>query len=135
MLFPDVERDDTELSGATAIPAPPVTLALPLTVTGGVVASIAQGSPVEIAQSVALLIDTRPGERRSVPGYGCEDLLGRLEFDPEVIAAAVLSWEPRADPADLSIAATTDGTYTVTVRPSDPSADLTDPTDSTAQGA
>lgn len=74
-------------------------LALPLAVTStGRLAALDQDSPLEVAQSVALLLATRPGERRAVPEYGALDMVA-VGIDPEVIAAAIADWEPRADPA------------------------------------
>lgn len=57
-----------------------------------------QDSPLEVAQSVAVLIDTRPGERRSEPDYGVPDMLGS-GIDADAIAAAIAEHEPRADSA------------------------------------
>lgn len=78
-------------------------LALPLRLTSdGRFAALDQGSPEEIAQSVALLAATRPGERRSVPGYGIPDPLGG-GFDPDVLDDAIEEWEDRADPAYIDV--------------------------------
>jgi phage baseplate assembly protein W len=78
-------------------------LALPLMVApGGHLASLEQDSPEEIAQSVALVIATRPGERRSVADYGMEDpVFGGLDIADMV--AVVAEWEPRADPAQAEM--------------------------------
>jgi len=58
----------------------------------------------EIRQSLLTLFSTRPGERRLLPGYGCD--LDRLLFEPNdattaglamrLIGAAVAQHEPRA---------------------------------------
>lgn len=81
----------------------PQHLALPLTITGtGGLAAIEQDSALEIAQSVALLLDTRPGERRSVPDYGALDMVA-VGLDPEAIAATIEEFEPRADPATIEL--------------------------------
>ncbi|WP_243061134.1 GPW/gp25 family protein [Nocardioides sp. SR21] len=73
----------------------PTHLALPLQVTSsGQLAALEQDSPLEVAQSVALLIGTRPGERRSVPDYGAQDMVA-VGIDPAAIAAAVEDHEPR----------------------------------------
>ena len=72
-------------------------LALPIAVTGtGRLATVVQDSEADIAQSVALLVDTRPGERRATPDYGVPDpLFGGV--DSPAIVEAVLQFEDRAD--------------------------------------
>lgn len=76
----------------------PAHLALPLTVTtSGGLAALEQDSALEVAQSVALLLATRPGERRAVPDYGALDMVA-VGIDPEAISAAVEGHEPRAVP-------------------------------------
>jgi hypothetical protein len=96
----------------------PLRIALPLRVTAsGALATFVQDSPREIAQSVALLLATRPGERRSVPDYGTPDpLFGGI--DVEDIHAAVEEWEKRADPALVEVVATGIEEY-ATVHPAD----------------
>lgn len=76
------------------------TLTLPLEVTAnGALATVTQDHPAEIAQSVGLLLDTRPGERRTLPEYGFPDqLFGIGALDEGLIAETVAEWEPRADP-------------------------------------
>lgn len=75
----------------------PEHLALPIRLAGVRLACLAQDSPAEVAQSLALLVATAPGERRSVPDYGVPSpLFGGLDVDAIVAAAA--EWEPRADP-------------------------------------
>lgn len=77
-----------------------LTLALPLRMAGSRLATVETDSDEEIAQSVALLLDTRPGERRSVPEYGLPDpLFSGVDLD--VIADVVDEWEPRATPLFL----------------------------------
>lgn len=76
-------------------------LALPLVVAdSGAFASLEQDTIEEIAGSVALLLATRPGERRSVPDYGAPDprFAGVNTSD---VADALSEWEERADPALL----------------------------------
>lgn len=75
-------------------------LTLPLEVTAnGSLATVTQDHPAEIAQSVGLLLDTRPGERRTLPEYGYPDRLFALgDLDTDLIAETVAEWEPRADP-------------------------------------
>lgn len=76
-------------------------LSLPLAVTaGGMMSTITQDHPAEIAQSVALLLDTIPGDRRTLPDYGLPDQLFGLGLDEALIAEVVAEWEPRAD-ADI----------------------------------
>lgn len=76
-------------------------LALPLVVTdSGALGSLMQDSVEEIAGSVALLLATRPGERRSVPEYGVPDArFGGV--NTSAVADALSDWEERADPALL----------------------------------
>lgn len=69
-------------------------------------ASLAADSPAEIAQSVALMAATRPGERRSVPDYGLPDPLGH-GIDVDDLVDAIATWEDRADPAAVTAAAET----------------------------
>jgi phage baseplate assembly protein W len=89
-------------------------LSLPLTVTAnGSMATITQDHPAEIVQSVALLLDTRPGDRRTLPDYGLPDpVFGGL--DPAVVAEVVAEWEPRADGATIDTV-TSGNTQTVDV--------------------
>lgn len=71
------------------------TLRLPLQIAGSGLRTLEQDTTREIGQSVALLLATRPGERRSVPDYGTPDpLFGG--FNPAAAAAAVAIWEDRA---------------------------------------
>lgn len=52
----------------------------------------------DIAQSVGLLLATRPGDRLSVPDYGLPDAMFALAGLREAqIRDAVEEWEPRAD--------------------------------------
>lgn len=77
----------------------PKHLALPIRVAanGGLLA-LEQDGESEIAQSVALLLSTQPGERRSVPDYGLPDpVFGGLDQDD--VTDVVSTWEERADPA------------------------------------
>jgi hypothetical protein len=99
-------------------------LALPLTVAAdGTLASVTQDSPAEVSQSVALLLATRPGERRSVPGYGLPDpLFSGIDLDQ--VAAVIEEWEDRADPADIDLQVTGVEEYGV-VYPAVPTADDT----------
>lgn len=72
-------------------------LTLPLTVAAnGSMSTITQDHPTEIAQSVALLLATRPGERRTLPEYGLADPVF-AGLDPAVVAEVIAEWEPRAD--------------------------------------
>lgn len=84
----------------------PQRLALPLRVAnGGGLVTLVQDSPAEVAQSVALLLATRPGERRSVPDYGTDDPLFS-GLSEEEVSAAIELWEDRADPATVHITTT-----------------------------
>lgn len=82
-------------------------LTLPLTVaTSGAFATVTQDSAAELSQSVALLLDTRPGDRRTLEDYGLPDpLFGGV--DPSIVAEVIADWEPRADPDSIELV--TDG--------------------------
>lgn len=72
-------------------------LTLPLTMTSdGSLATITQGHPAEIAQSVGLLLATQPGDRRALPDYGLPDPVF-AGVDHQVLLEVVAEWEPRAD--------------------------------------
>lgn len=75
-------------------------LALPIRVTAsGALATVDQDGAEDVAQSAALLLNTRPGERRSVPDYGLPDpLFGQLDISD--VVERITTWEPRADLAD-----------------------------------
>lgn len=75
----------------------PQHLALPIAVTAsGRLANVEQDSLEDISQSVALLVDTRPGDRRSVDEYGIPDpVFGGVDVDE--ITDLILEWEERAD--------------------------------------
>ena len=97
-------------------------LRLPLTAGPQGLATVEVDSDEDVAQSVALLLDTRPGERRSVPEYGLPDPLF-IGVDLDVVAGVVEEWEPRADP--LFIEQLVDGALDVvgvTVRAESPTA-------------
>jgi phage baseplate assembly protein W len=80
-----------------------LTLTLPLVVTAnGRLGTIVQGSPEELAQSIGLLLSTRPGERKAVPGYGLTDPLG-VGLKPTEVDRGVASWEPRAVDVDVEV--------------------------------
>lgn len=94
------------------------TLTLPLAISaGGSFRTVTHGHPAEIAQSVALLLDTEPGERRSNPDYGFTSPVFE-GVTPELIDAAVAEWEPRADPEHIDITSVgAEQTTTVTLAP------------------
>lgn len=78
-------------------------LSMPLTVvTGGSLRSIEQGSGPEIAQAVALLLATTPGERRVIPDFGMPNPVGP-GLDQGVVADVIGEWEDRADPATITL--------------------------------
>lgn len=86
----------------------PARLHLPLRVSpAGPLATTEQDSPTEVAQSVALLLATRPRERRSVSAYGTPDPLF-TGLDPDTVTATITQWEPRADPALIDTVAAGD---------------------------
>lgn len=92
----------------------PQRLALPIRVTAtGALASVPQDSDAEIRQSLGLLVATVPGERRSEPDYGLPDpTFGGV--DVTEIADVIATWEPRADPSVIEVAAVrvVDGSFT-----------------------
>ncbi|HTW17089.1 MAG TPA: GPW/gp25 family protein [Nocardioides sp.] len=97
----------------------PRTLALPIVIGhDDGLATHEQDSEPEIAQSVALLIDTRPGERTAIPDYGMPDPIG-AGLDLSVLADVVLEWEERADPVDVELLVSF-ADQAATVRPSTP---------------
>lgn len=65
----------------------------------------------DIAESLQVLLSTRPGERIMVPGYGCS--LETLLFEPvnltlttqitEIVRTAILYHEPRIDMDNLTL--------------------------------
>lgn len=73
----------------------PKRLLLPITLSArGDLRTVEQDSPIELSQSVALLLDTRVGERRSEPDYGTPDpVFGGLDVDE--LADAIEEWEDR----------------------------------------
>lgn len=91
-------------------------LTLPLEVTAnGSLATVTQDHPAEVAQSVGLLLDTRPGERRTLPDYGYPDRLFAVGgLDEALIAETVAEWEPRAD-AEIVDTVTSGSTTSTTV--------------------
>lgn len=78
-------------------------LSLPLQVAAdGGMLTVPADSPQAIAQSTALLLDTRPGERRAIRAYGSPD--PRFSgLDVAAAQAAVATWEPRADPLQVTV--------------------------------
>jgi len=93
----------------------PRVLTLPLTVAAnGSIATISQDHPAEVGQSVALLLDTRPGERRTLPDYGLTDMLFE-GYDTDDIADAVTEWEPRATTDIVQTVTTAAGVQALTV--------------------
>jgi hypothetical protein len=76
----------------------PSTLRMPLAVAPGRgLLALEQGGSADIAQSVALLLSTTPGDRRSVPDYGLPNPLGSGVEVAELIEV-IGEWEDRADP-------------------------------------
>lgn len=79
-------------------------LALPFTMTAdGRLQTLTQDSPAEVAQSVALLLSTRAGERLSVPNYGTPPALFAQRVNTGAIGAALEAWEPRAAGYQLDV--------------------------------
>lgn len=103
-------------------------LAFPIAVTGGQLATLEQDSPVEVAQSVALLLATEPGERQAVPDYGYPSPLGR-GVNVEEVANLVAEWEERADPSLVEVTVTTLAEQRAIVYPGVPSSSTATTTD------
>lgn len=80
-------------------------LAFPLQVTSRGLATVAHDSSADVEQSVRLLLNTRPGERRSVPDYGLPDPLFGQQVDPQDVGEVISEWEDRADVTELDISA------------------------------
>lgn len=86
------------------------TLAWPVRIEAGDIATVDVGSIEEAAQNVAVLSQTRPGERIAMGpaarDYGTPDPVGRHGYDPQPLIDAAARWCPgvtvRADrlPAD-----------------------------------
>lgn len=83
----------------------PSHLAFPIRVAGRGLATVDQDSDADLVQSVQLLLQTRPGERRSVPGYGLPDPLFGTAPDDTDVAAVIAEWEERVDIDQLDVAA------------------------------
>lgn len=78
---------------------------LPLQVRDGAMVTVESGSAADVAQSVALLVASRPGERRSVPEYGLDGSLFALAgVREDQVRDVVEEWEPRAEVTDVDIA-------------------------------
>ena len=85
----------------------PTHLAFPIRVTSrGDLSNVAQDSDTDIGQSLRLLLSTRPGERRSAPGYGFPDqLFGTGPVTPDDVTEVIATWEDRAQIDALDVAA------------------------------
>lgn len=100
-------------------------LAFPITVAAdGKLAALDQDSPAEVAQSVALLLSTEPGERAAEPEYGYASPLGR-GIDPDEIADLIGEHEDRADPALVEVTLNTLVEQRAVVHPGVPDAATT----------
>ena len=66
----------------------------------GAAETVDQDTDVEVAQSIRVLLGTRPGERLVVPDYGLDDPtflpVGEV-LDASVVADLVARWEDRAN--------------------------------------
>ncbi len=71
-------------------------LAVPLSLTpGGCLATVAEDSVEEIAQSVAVILRTEPGDRLTEPELGLADP-AFADLPPQALLSAIERWEPRA---------------------------------------
>lgn len=66
-------------------------------------ATVEQESDADICQSVALLLDTRPGQRAAVPEYGLPDTLFGDGLDETTVLEAVTAWVPYAQIEEFTI--------------------------------
>jgi phage baseplate assembly protein W len=82
-------------------------LALPLRIVGGRYATVTQGSLADVTQSVRMLVDTRAGERLSIPGYGLADPTF-AGLDDAALLDSIAAHEPRAD-VDITTQRAADG--------------------------
>lgn len=76
----------------------PQVLAWPLRrdpATGGL-ATVDSGSVDVVAQEVAIVLLTRPGERTWLPRFGAPSPLGQAAVDADVARRAVEEWAPGA---------------------------------------
>ena len=92
----------------------------PLTVTStGAFAAVSDDHPTAVAQSLALLLDTRPGERRTDPDYGTPDqVLSNTGLTEQMVRDVAAEWEERATPTDIEAALSLRGsTQHITVQP------------------
>jgi len=84
-------------------------LSLPLRVApNGRLSTVAQDSAADVAQSLGVLLATRPGERVAVPTYGTPD---PQADGPDYAAtqAAAAYWEPRTAVFDVELDVTHTG--------------------------
>jgi hypothetical protein len=91
-------------------------LSLPLRLDGrGRFVTVDQDGPQALAESVGLILDTRPGERRSVPEYGYNSpLFSNDGVFPESVRGVIGQWED-ASQAEITTALTANGVQSVTV--------------------
>lgn len=76
-------------------------LRVPLALDGsGSLVTLTQDGIAEVAQSVAVLLATRPGDRPAVPDYGAPDPTFASDIAGGLTAAVAL-WEPRANPVEI----------------------------------
>lgn len=92
-----------------------VRLSLPLRLSGSRFVTVGQDSPQALAESVGLLLDTRPGERRSIPEYGFPSpLFSQDGVDPEQARGVISQWED-AGQVEITAALVANGVQHVTV--------------------
>jgi len=85
----------------------PQHLRLPLAVgPTGRLATVQADSTEDVAQSLAVLAATRPGERLSVPEYGSPAQLFGPGINVDELRGAAGRWEPRAAPYAIEISGT-----------------------------
>jgi len=96
---------------APNMPAPH--LAVPLTLgADGSFVTVAQDTPVEIAQCVRVLLSTTAGTRLMLPRYGVRDV-AFTNGDSSGMVQAVARWEPRAAGITIRTVGNADGSTTI----------------------
>lgn len=84
------------------------TLKLPFAISAsGSLATLAQDSTQEVAQSIEVLLSTPRGERAAIPDYGLLDPIGEQAVDEAEIAQAISDWDDRVSSVEIETIAQT----------------------------
>lgn len=90
-------------------------IAYPFRVTpGGVVATVEQGTDVQLAQELAVAVSTRPGERPLVPDFGVADPVF-TGFDYDALQLHVELFGPPVELEGVEVTVLDDRTQDVVV--------------------